>query len=76
MSLMTSRSDIPKAFASVEEYNKFYQHVNKCTQKEKLLFDARQAIAWGCPYSESIGYTSSEFINIISRLVHYIEQGD
>ena len=73
---MTSRSDIPKAFASVEEYNKFYTHVNKCTQKKKLLFDARQAIAWGRPDSESIGYNSSEFINIISRLVDYIEQGE
>lgn len=31
---MMSRSDIPKAFASVEEYNKFYYHVNRKTQKE------------------------------------------
>lgn len=76
MSLMTSRSDIPKAFASVEEYNKFYRHVNKCTQKEKLLFDAKQAIAWGCPNNETIGYSPTEFISIINRLVRYIEQGE
>jgi len=66
----------PKAFASVAEYDRFFQHVNKCSQKEKLLFDAKQAVSWGNPSSESIGYTSSEFTSIIRRLVQYIESMD
>lgn len=73
---MTSRSDIPKAFASVEEYNKFYQHVHRETQKETLLREARMASAWGRPDNETIGYSPTEFISIINRLVRYIEQGE
>ena len=73
---MTSRSDIPKAFASVEEYNKFYEHVHRKTQKEKLLEDARTACAWGRPDSESLGYSHSELISIIRRLANYIERSE
>lgn len=71
---MISRSDIPKAFASVEKYNNFFYHVNGRTQKEKLLKDASRACAWGRPDNESIGYSHSEFISLIRRLADYIER--
>ena len=73
---MTSHSNIPKAFASVEEYNKFYYHVNRKTQKEKLLEDARTACSWGISDHWSTGYSNSELISIIRRLANYIERSE
>lgn len=40
---------------------------------EKMLNEARTAIAWGAPDRESTGYSQRELINIISKLVKYIE---
>jgi hypothetical protein len=56
-------------FNSMEEYDKMFNRYNK----DKLLSDARMAIAWGDPDGETRGYTSGEFINLIVRLKKFIE---
>jgi hypothetical protein len=43
-------------------------------EKEKLLYEARTAINWGEPSSESIGYSHSQLLNIIRKLVRIVEQ--
>jgi hypothetical protein len=43
-------------------------------RKEKLLYDARMAMAWGEPDQECIGYSRGELINIIARLVEQVEK--
>jgi hypothetical protein len=62
----------PKAFASVEEYNAFYKHVNGANKKETLVNEANRAIAWGCPDTESYGYTPQQFVALIQKLRDYI----
>lgn len=39
----------------------------------KLLHEAKIAVAWGIPDTESRGYSASEFTKIINKLVHRIE---
>lgn len=41
---------------------------------EKLLNEARTAVAWGVPDRESTGYSSRELINIIRKLIKHIER--
>lgn len=67
-----SLSKVPKAFASVEEYNAFLNH--RDGTKTKLLREASDAIAWGMPDRECRGYTPMDFIDLISRLRNYIER--
>ena len=43
-------------------------------RKIYLLKEAEQAIAWGVPDGESTGYTRSELIKIISKLVKRIKE--
>lgn len=42
--------------------------------QQKLLEEARTAIAWGIPDNESTGYSASEFTKIIHKLVRRVEQ--
>lgn len=50
-------------------------HENSFAQrsKQRLLKEAKTAIAWGTPDNESTGYSRAELISIINRLVKYIE---
>lgn len=43
-------------------------------KNKDLMYDASMAIAWGRPDSESTGYSASEFIDIIQRLVKRVEE--
>lgn len=43
-------------------------------KKDSLISEAEQAISWGTPDRESTGYSSSEFISIISKLVKRIKE--
>lgn len=58
---------------SVEEYNNTFVQEGRAKKKEKILFDAKQAMSWGMPDRDSIGYTNEELVSIIRRLVQYIE---
>jgi hypothetical protein len=69
-----SLSKPPKAFASMEEYNAFFKHVHGVNQKDKLIREANDAIAWGRPDKECTGYSASDFIDLISRMKRFIEQ--
>ena len=65
----------PIAFASVEEYNMFMKHATS-GDKDRLIREANDAIAWGRPDKESTGYSSGDFIDfidLIKRLKNYIE---
>jgi hypothetical protein len=64
----------PKAFSSMEEYNAYFKHVHRVSQKDKLIREANTAIGWGRPDRESTGYSTSEFIDLISRMRRFIEQ--
>jgi hypothetical protein len=61
-----------KAFASIEEYNAFFNHANGRNQKEKLLKEADEAIAWGHADNECTGYTPGQFISVIIQLRNFI----
>jgi hypothetical protein len=63
-------SKVPKAFSSMEEYNAFF----KRNQREKLLEEANQAIAWGYADNEFTGYSAGQFISVIRQLRNFIEQ--
>jgi hypothetical protein len=63
-----------KAFNSIEEYNAFFNHANRKNQKEKLLKEADEAIAWGHRDNESTGYTPGQFISVIIQLRNFIQQ--
>jgi hypothetical protein len=63
-----------KAFASIEEYNAFFKHCNGRNQKDKLISEANEAIAWGHADNESTGYSASQFISVIRQLKNFIEQ--
>jgi hypothetical protein len=63
-----------KVFNSMEEYNAFFKYVYSKRQKEKLLKEADQAIAWGHRDNESTGYSAAQFISVITQLKNYIEQ--
>jgi hypothetical protein len=41
---------------------------------EKLLNEAKTAIAWGIPDRESIGYSREKLIDIIGKLIKHIER--
>lgn len=41
---------------------------------KSLINEAENAMAWGTPDGESTGYSSSQFIKIISKLVKRIKE--
>lgn len=59
---------------SIEEYLAQKDPYFEAKYKEKLLAEARTAIAWGVPDRESTGYSSTEFIKLIAKLAKYIER--
>jgi hypothetical protein len=62
------------AFKSVEEYNKFFEHVHGKTKRTKLIEEANAAISWGHADNESRGYSAAQFISLIQQLRDYIEK--
>jgi hypothetical protein len=60
---------VQPAFKSVDEYNKAHYP----WPKEKLLEEAKTAMAWTQPDRESTGYSINELTSLIRRLVKYIE---
>ena len=42
-------------------------------EQQKLKKDISTAIAWGMPDNESIGYTNTELIRLLSRALKYIK---
>ena len=64
-----SMKPVDTRWGSLEQYHHKYGGI----AKDKLLKDAREAIAWGNPDNESIGMSSNQLISVIRRLVNYIE---
>jgi hypothetical protein len=74
---MTSHFDryhsIKPAFPNIDNYTKFFETKQKQVNKDGLLKEAKTAVAWGTPDNESLGYSRETLIDIIRRLVKYIE---
>jgi len=49
------------------------EHVHGKTRKEKLIFEADEAIAWGYADNESTGYSAGQFISLIRQLRDFIK---
>lgn len=69
MSHFDRYANIKPAYGSITEYNKQFSSITK----RQLLAEAEEAIAWGSPDNESIGYSHTRFISLIKRMKDYIE---